>query len=118
MLSDRNAKTNATDLDHREILRKLDILPVTGWEYKAAAGQRYIGPMAQDFRAAFGLGRDDKHLSTLDADGVTLSALKGLIAELQDRKARSAEQSKRLAELEAELRKLSTKLESTLPRVP
>ena len=77
--------------------------------------RRYIGPMAQDFHAAFGLGRDDKTISTLDTDGVTLSAIKGLIEELRERKERSAEQARRLAELEAELRELTEKVGSNLP---
>ncbi len=31
--------------------------------------------MAQDFRAAFGLGEDEKHISTLDEGGVALAAV-------------------------------------------
>jgi len=42
--------------------------------------------MAQDFYAAFGLGIDDKHIVTVDADGVAFAAIQGLyelIEELQ-----------------------------------
>lgn len=109
-LSDSNAKTGVTAIDHRETLRKVSALPVTAWQYRHDPSRRYVGPMAQDFRAAFGLGFDDKHISTLDADGVALSALKGLIAELEDRKARSAAQAKRLGELQEELRILQQQL--------
>ncbi len=45
-----------------------------------------MGPMAQDFYAAFGLGIDDKHIVTVDADGVAFAAIQGLyelIEELQ-----------------------------------
>ena len=31
--------------------------------------------MAQDFRAAFGLGEDDKHISAIDEGGVALAAV-------------------------------------------
>jgi hypothetical protein len=117
-LSDRNAKTDITPIDHRETLRKVDGLPVTTWNYKHDADRTYIGPMAQDFHSTFGLGHDDKHISTLDTDGVTLSALKGLIEELRERQERSAAQARRLAELEAELRTLSEKLISNLPPAP
>ncbi len=113
--SDSNAKTAVTPVDHRATLRKVASLPVTSWNYKHDLHRRYVGPMAQDFHGAFGLGHDDKHISTLDTDGVTLSAIKGLIAELHDRKARSAAQAKRLAELEAELQTLSEKLRGNLP---
>ena len=35
-----------------------------------------IGPMAQDFKAAFYPGRDDKGISTLEFDGVELAAIR------------------------------------------
>jgi len=117
-LSDSNAKTDITAVDHCKTLGKLAKLPVTSWHYKHNPALRHLGPMAQDFRAAFGLGFDDRHVSTLDTDGVALSALKGLIDELQQRRERSAEQSKRLAELEAELRELNEQVESSSPPAP
>ena len=40
--------------------------------------------MAQDFRAAFGLGMDEKHIATIDEDGVALAAIQALY--LADRK--------------------------------
>jgi len=112
--SDRHLKTTVTAIDPQDVLRKVSALPVTTWQYTHDPDRRYIGPMAQDFHGAFGLGRDNKHISTLDADGVALSALKGLITELQERKERSAAQAKRLAELEAELRALREKVQSNL----
>jgi trimeric autotransporter adhesin len=33
--------------------------------------------MAQDFHAAFQVGDDDKHITTVDADGVALAAIQG-----------------------------------------
>lgn len=39
---------------------------------------RHIGPVAQDFYAAFGVGEDDRHISTTDADGVAMVAIQGL----------------------------------------
>jgi len=114
-LSDRNAKTDITTVNHQATLQKLTKLPVTSWSYKHHTAREYIGPMAQDFHAAFGLGSDDQHLTTLDLDGVALSALKGLIAELQERKNRSAAQAKRLAELETELSALRDEVHSNLP---
>jgi hypothetical protein len=114
-LSDSNAKTDVTPLDPQEVLKKVSELPVTAWQYKQDPTRSYIGPMAQDFHAAFGLGPDDKHISTLDTDGVALSALKGLIAELRERQERSAAQARRLAELEAELRSLCEELHGSLP---
>lgn len=109
-LSDSNAKTDISPLDHKEVLSKLAELPVTGWSYTAAPAHHHVGPMAQDFHAAFQLGNDDLRISTIDADGVALAAIKGLIAELESRQQRSAEQARRLAELESELATLAERL--------
>jgi len=114
-LSDSNAKTDITAVDHHKVLEKIDSLPVTTWQYLHEPERPRIGPMAQDFRETFGLGFDDKHISTLDADGVTLAALKGLIEELQERKDRSAAQAQRLVELEAELQTLQEAIRTNLP---
>jgi hypothetical protein len=102
-LSDRHAKTEIRPLDHRETLAKLAKLPVTKWRYWHDVSRAYIGPMAQDFHTAFGLGSDEKHITTLDLDGVALSALKGLIEELRELKERGAAQAARLKSLEQEL---------------
>ena len=45
---------------------------------------RHMGPMAQDFRAAFGLGISDKLIDTIDPDGVALAAIQGLNKNLVD----------------------------------
>lgn len=77
--SDRNSKTDFIPVDARTILDKVAALPVTEWRYKGEAdGVRHIGPMAQDFKAAFGLGHDERHIGTVDADGVALVAIKAL----------------------------------------
>jgi Skp family chaperone for outer membrane proteins len=44
--------------------------------------------MAQDFRAAFGLGPDDVHIADLDVGGVALAAIQGLYAQVQEENAR------------------------------
>ncbi len=78
-VSDRNAKTNFSAVDTRAILRKVASLPIETWNFKKEPESvRHIGPMAQDFRAAFGLGTDDKHIATVDVDGVSLAAIQGL----------------------------------------
>jgi hypothetical protein len=113
--SDRDLKTEVTAIDPRQVLQKVAELPVTAWNYKHDPHRRYVGPMAQDFRATFGLGHDNKHISTLDTDGVALAALKGLIEGLRERQDRSAAQAKRLATLEAELHALREEVRSNLP---
>lgn len=115
VLSDSNAKTDVSVIDHRETLKKIAALPVTSWEYENDTGRVYLGPMAQDFHAAFQLGSDNKRITTIDTDGVALSALKGLIEELRERQECSAAQARKLNDLEAELRFLQNRLRNSLP---
>ena len=78
-LSDRNKKTGFAPVDVEAVLAKVALLPLTTWHYtNDAAATPHLGPMAQDFHAAFGLGGDDKTIATVDADGVALAAIQGL----------------------------------------
>jgi len=81
-LSDVNAKTAINDIDVDQILKLVSELPVTKWEYKDALGEAHIGPMAQDFYAAFGLGASDTGISTIDSAGVALAAIQALNKKL------------------------------------
>jgi hypothetical protein len=109
LTSDKNAKENFSPLNAQTILEKVASLPVTRWNYKTDdAKQKHIGPMAQDFHAAFGLdGKDDKHISVIDEGGVALAAIQGLnqklTAELKQRAAENAELRKRLDRLEKKI---------------
>jgi len=106
--SDRNAKTAISRIDPRDVLQRVIALPLSTWQYKTQdAKYRHMGPMAQDFHAAFHLGESDKGIDVVDAEGVALAAIQGLYAQIQDRDAaiaalRSelAAQKTRVAELE------------------
>lgn len=66
-------------VDGWQVLETLASLPIASWRYKRERpGIRHLGPMAQDFRAAFGLGDDDKTIATVDANGVTMVAIQAL----------------------------------------
>ncbi len=99
-LSDRNVKTGIEQVDETRILAALATMPVSEWSYVAqGTGIRHLGPMAQDFRAAFGLGEDDKHISTVDEEGVALAAIKALANENEARRADIAAKDREIAEL-------------------
>jgi len=77
--SDRNRKENITSLSNRKMLEKLADLDISEWNYKVEGENvKHIGPMAQDFFEMFGLGKDNKSISTIDASGVALAAIKEL----------------------------------------
>jgi hypothetical protein len=78
-VSDRNAKEHFTAIDPRAVLAKLAALPITQWHYKAETnGAKHLGPTAQDFHTAFGLGDSETAIGTVDESGVALAAIQGL----------------------------------------
>lgn len=86
--SDRNQKEHFAPVDVQEVLGKVATLPITTWNYKdRKAGIRHIGPMAQDFAAAFGVGEDNRSINVVDANGVALAAIQALYQQLQEQTA-------------------------------
>jgi hypothetical protein len=63
--------------------------------------------MAQDFREAFALGRDEKHITGVDADGVALAAIQGLNEKFEEQ----------LKDKDAELGRLRTENQSLAGRL-
>ena len=77
--SDRNAKENFAAVDSRKVLEQLVAMPLSTWNFKGADPRiRLLGPTAQDFHAAFGLGNDDKTIVGTNLHGVALAAVQGL----------------------------------------
>lgn len=110
--SDRNAKEEFKPIDAQAVLNKVANLPITEWRYKTQTDARHIGPMAQDFREAFGLGRDDKHITSVDADGVALAAIQGLNQKLENTLAEKSQELEAVRSQVAELRELVNRLSS------
>ncbi len=98
--SDVNSKTDINDIDNQQILEKVSALPVSSWSYKVQPGVKHVGPMAQDFYAAFGLGHTEKGISTLDTSGIALAAIKALNENLEAKEARIMELEEKLAEIQ------------------
>jgi hypothetical protein len=77
--SDRNLKENFAPVDNTQVLAKINTMAIETWNYKSEGrAVRHLGPVAQDFYSAFGLGQDDKHISTVDEGGVALAAVQEL----------------------------------------
>ncbi len=78
-VSDRNRKRDFAAIDGDALLDRLAAVPITTWSYRAEAGEvRHIGPMAQDFQQAFGVGATDELIFQIDADGVALAGVQTL----------------------------------------
>ena len=126
-LSDRNAKENFKPVDSRDVLEKVAALPIARWNFKQETGVAHLGPVAQDFHAAFGLGADDKHIATVDADGVALAAIQGLNEKVESGKQKAEgrmeqmeeqvrEKDARIAALEQRLSTLENLIKSTMQK--
>jgi hypothetical protein len=103
--SDRNEKENFTPVEPREVLEKVAGLPITRWNYKHDAATPHLGPVAQDFYAAFGVGPDDKHIATVDESGVALAAIQGLNEKVETRSQKSEDRIQKLESENLELRR-------------
>jgi hypothetical protein len=86
-ISDRNTKENFDPVRAADILARVAALPISTWNFKQDPTAKHIGPMAQDFYAAFGVGQDERHIATVDADGVALAAIQGLSQKLDEQRA-------------------------------
>lgn len=101
-LSSRSAKEGFQEIDGDRLLAKVDALPIRTWHYLAAP-DRHLGPVAEDFHQAFGLGATDKMIAPSDLAGVALAAVKALQDQVQQRDAQILALERRLAEIEARL---------------
>lgn len=87
-LSDRAAKADFEPVDPAWVLEQVAQLPVERWRYRAEADAvRHVGPTAQDFHSAFGLGSSDRTIAAVDADGVALAAIQALYRLVQEQQA-------------------------------
>lgn len=103
--SDRESKRDLKPVDPKDVADRLALVPIHTWSYKSQdAAVRHMGPSSQEFRAAFGLGEDERYLGMVDVDGVALAAIQGLHKMLQERDARIAALEKRLEAIEAKLK--------------
>jgi hypothetical protein len=103
-VSDVNLKENFRELDGGDVLLKIARMPIREWNYKAQdPAVRHVGPTAQDFHAAFGLGEDPLKISSIDADGVALRAIQALEARTRTQHANMLLDTQALADENASL---------------
>lgn len=93
-------------IDVSDVLARVVALPLSRWQYRDSSEGSHIGPMAEDFSSAFGLGGSAQHISTVDADGVALAAIQGLNAKLE---AENAALRQTLEALAARLERLESR---------
>lgn len=106
--SDRNLKENLQPLDVQDVLRRVCRVPLTEWNY-IGYDIRHIGPMAQDFHAAFNLGGSDTMISEADAIGVALASIQGLQQQVAEKAEENRGLQRRLEALERRLQELEAR---------
>lgn len=100
--SDARLKHRFRAVDGERLLERLAEMPIASWQYRAeAGGVRHLGPTAQAFRAAFGLGRGATTIGQLDEAGVALAAGQALAERADAADARIARLERRMRALEA-----------------
>lgn len=109
--SDRNLKENFKPVNTAQVLEAVAKMPVTTWSMKGSK-VRQLGPVAQDFYAAFKLGTSDRTINNTDAQGVALAAIQGLYGVVEQKDARITALSNRVVSLEARLSALEKALRS------
>ncbi|HUS82913.1 MAG TPA: tail fiber domain-containing protein [Dehalococcoidia bacterium] len=111
MISDRNLKDNFAAVSGRQVLAKLAGIPILTWNYKADdPAVRHMGPMAQDFYAAFGLADTDKAIFSVDAYGVAFAAIQELYGMMLEKDSQIAALQQQVADLSARLAALEKRL--------
>jgi len=122
--SDRTTKTDIDPVRPEDILAKVTNLPISTWRLKADGPKvRHLGPMAQDFAEAFGLGEDDRHIAPVDMAGVSLASIQALSrmvtsletakdAEIQTLRQENAGLVKRVEALESLVARLAKEQDS------
>jgi hypothetical protein len=114
VICDRNAKKNFAPVSGLDVLDKLAVLPVLQWNYtwEPDDAPPHLGPMAQDFKAAFYPGNDNTSITTLEFDGVALAAIQGLDQKVNREVRRLQEENASLKQELAEIKSLVARLAS------
>ncbi len=109
--SSRASKEAFERVDPEVVLAKVSALPIERWRYRGSDEGTHLGPMAEDFHAAFGLGASDAYIATVDADGVALAAIQGLQQRLEREHRNIEGQAAIIEEQQQVIAALSTRLE-------
>jgi hypothetical protein len=111
--SSREVKTAIAPLDASSVLESVASLPIAEWRYKTESdSSRHVGPMAEDFAGAFGLGGDGKTISMVDANGIALASIQALYTKLREKDGDIDELRKANEELMARLAAIERSLGS------
>jgi trimeric autotransporter adhesin len=82
--SSRTVKERFLPVDVDDVLERLLAVPVSTWSMIGTDGTvRHMGPVAEDFYAAFPIGLGETTIGLGDIDGVNMAAIQGLARRLE-----------------------------------
>jgi hypothetical protein len=117
--SSRTLKENYRLVDGEEVLGRIRTLPITTWNMIGGdRSVRHLGPVAEDFYAAFGLGLGETTIGLGDIDGVNLAAAKALEARTARLQQELAAARTEVTELRGEVAELRTQMQALADRIP
>jgi hypothetical protein len=104
----RNIKENFEKINLEELLTRIKNIPVTKWNYKSGDPTiKYIGPVAQDFYAAFQLGGTDSlGINSINIDGVNMAGVQALINRTDELKSNQVKLSEDMEILKEAFKKI------------
>lgn len=115
--SSRYTKENFLIVNGNDVLARLRQIPVSTWNYISEGRQaRHMGPMAEDFYKAFGLGTGNTSIGVQDLAGVSLAAVKALELRTSELQQKTAEVDQLRTEVNA-LRSANAAMEQRLAAI-
>jgi hypothetical protein len=67
-----------------QVLQRVANVPIYRWSYRWRPHVAHLGPLAQEFYAAFQVGESPRTLNLLDVSGVLLASVQALAAQVQE----------------------------------
>ena len=116
--SSRTLKENFLPVDGEDVLARVRGIPVTTWnmigdaDHPNAASVRHLGPVAEDFYHAFGLGLGETTIGLGDIDGVNLAAVKALEARTTRLQQQLDQRNAEVLQLRGELSELRAQVQA------
>ena len=116
--SSRTLKENFEPVDGEDVLSRIRNIPITTWSMIGGEREvRHLGPVAEDFYAAFPLGLGSTTIGMGNIDGVNLAAAKALEARTAHLQQQLDDRTARVQALEALLAQAMVRLDQVETRL-
>jgi len=113
--SSRTVKENFRTVDGEDVLARIRAMPITTWNMIGGGREvRHLGPVAEDFYQAFGLGIGETTIGMGDIDGVNLAGVKALEARTQQLRQELDARTAEVAQLRGDVAELRAQVQALI----